>query len=108
MNVDKKENEEYNKENKVEEDLDDDVNPEVDMQFNKNQKNFFRAQKDIQEGINFYNRYIEPQEKEEDDNENEEKNEQKNDIRISSDTQNNNTPKISFTEIYKYFDNNHK
>lgn len=51
MNVDKKENEEYNKENKVEEEPDDDINPEVDMQFNKNQKNFFRAQKDIQEGI---------------------------------------------------------
>ena len=51
MNVDKKENEEYNKENKVEEEPDDDINTEVDMQFNKNQKNFFRAQKDIQEGI---------------------------------------------------------
>ena len=51
MNVDKKENEEYNKENKVEEEPDDDINPEIDMQFNKNQKNFFRAQKDIQEGI---------------------------------------------------------
>ena len=51
MNVDKKENEEYNKENKVEEEPDDDINPEVDMQFNKNQKNFFREQKDIQEGI---------------------------------------------------------
>ena len=53
MNVDKKENEEYNKENKVEEEPDDDINQEVDMQFNKNQKNFFRAQKDIQEGICF-------------------------------------------------------
>ena len=53
MNVDKNKNEEYNKENKVEEEPDDDINPEVDMQFNKNQKNFFRAQKDIQEGIFF-------------------------------------------------------
>ena len=47
----------------------DEINSEVDEQFNKNQKNFFRAQKDIAEGKFNFLYLIEPLEKEV-DNEN--------------------------------------
>lgn len=77
----------------------------MDEQFNKNQKNFFRAQKDIAEGKFNFLYLIEPLEKEV-DNENEESDEQNKEIpNVERQHQQSN---ISFTEIYKFFDKSHQ